>query len=109
MRVHTHAHVLDIVARQRATNFTPGSRWSYNNTGFNLAAIIVQRVSGAPFPEFTRTQLFEPLGMSHTSWRDDHTRIVKGRAMAYATRSDGFHTLMPFEDVYGNGGLLSTV
>ncbi len=108
-RVHTHAHVLEIVSRQRATNFTPGTQWSYSNTGFNLAAIIVQRVSGMPFPEFTRTRLFQPLGMTRTSWRDDYTRIVKGRAMAYNSRDDGFHTLMPFENVYGNGGLLTTV
>ena len=40
-RVHTHAHVLDIVSRQRALNFTPGTRYSYSNTGYNLAAIIV--------------------------------------------------------------------
>ncbi len=107
-RVHTHAHVLDIVSRQTALNFTPGTRWSYSNTGFNLAAIIVSRVSGLSFPEFTRTRLFAPLGMTHTSWRDDHTRIVKGRAIAYADR-DGFHTDMPFENVFGNGGLLTTV
>jgi CubicO group peptidase (beta-lactamase class C family) len=119
-RVHTHAHVLDIVSRQRSTNFTPGTKWSYSNTGFNLAAIIVSRVSGMSFAEFTRTRLFQPLGMTHTSWRDDYTRIVKGRAMAYSPprasvsesrglKSDGFHTLMPFENVYGNGGLLTTV
>jgi CubicO group peptidase (beta-lactamase class C family) len=108
-RVHTHAHMLEIVSRQRATNFTPGTNWSYSNTGFNLAAIIVERVSGMPFPEFTRTRLFQPLGMTHTSWRDDYTRIVRGRAMAYNSRDGEFHTLMPFENVYGNGGLLTTV
>ena len=108
-RVHTHAHVLEIVSRQRALNFTPGTQWSYSNTGFNLAAIIVQRVSGMPFPEFTRTRLFEPLGMAHTSWRDDFTRIVKGRSLAYSERDGAFHTNMPFENVYGNGGLLTTV
>ena len=108
-RVHTHAHVLDIVSRQHAVNFTPGTRWSYSNTGFNLAAIIVARVSGRTFPEFTRTRLFMPLGMTHTSWRDDYTRIEKGRAIAYRENDDGFHTDMPFENVYGNGGLLTTV
>jgi len=108
-RVHTHAHVLEIVSGQHALNFTPGTRWSYSNTGFNLAAMIVQRVSGTPFPEFTRTRLFQPLGMTHTSWRDDYTRIVKGRAMAYADRNGEFRTDMPFENVYGNGGLLTTV
>ena len=108
-RVHSHAHVLEIVSRQKALNFTPGTHWSYSNTGFNLAAIIVQRVSGMPFPEFTRTRLFQPLGLTHTSWRDDYTRIVKGRALAYAERDGAFHTDMPFENVYGNGGLLTTV
>ena len=61
------------------------------------------------FQEFTRTRLFQPLGMTHTSWRDDYTRIVKGRALAYAERDGVFHTDMPFENVYGNGGLLTTV
>ncbi len=70
--------------------------------------MIVTRVSGQPFPEFTRDRLFVPLGMTHTSWRDDFTRIVKGRAIAYSGNSD-FHADMPFEDVYGNGGLLTTV
>jgi CubicO group peptidase (beta-lactamase class C family) len=108
-RAHTHAHVLEIVSRQRALNFTPGTRWSYSNTGFNLAAIIVERVSGRSFQEFTRDRLFQPLGMTHTSWRDDYTRIVKGRALAYNERGGAFHTDMPFENVYGNGGLLTTV
>ena len=101
--------MLDIVGRQRALNFPPGTRWSYSNTGYNLAAIIVSRVSGESFAEFTRKRIFEPLGMTRTSWRDDYTRIVKDRAIAYADRADGFGTDMPFENVHGNGGLLTTV
>jgi CubicO group peptidase (beta-lactamase class C family) len=107
-RAYTHAHVLEIVSGQRALNFIPGTRWSYSNTGFNLAAMIVERVSGQTFQAFTHDRLFQPLGMAHTSWRDDYTRIVKGRAIAYSER-DGFHTDMPFENVFGNGGLLTTV
>src|SRR6476620_7609225 len=38
-REYTHGHVLDIVSRQQSLNFEPGSKWSYSNTGFNLAAI----------------------------------------------------------------------
>ena len=91
-RAYTHAHVLEIVSHQKAVNFTPGTKWSYSNTGFNLAAIIVSRVSGMPFAEFTRQRLFGPLGMTHTSWRDDFTRILKNRAMAYSDRSGEFHT-----------------
>jgi CubicO group peptidase (beta-lactamase class C family) len=108
-RVHTHAHVLDIVHHQESLNFPPGERFSYSNTGFNLAAIIVARVSGKPFPEFTHERLFAPLDMESTSWRDDFTRVVKGRAIAYEEQRGVFHTDMPFENVYGNGGLLTTV
>lgn len=108
-RVHSHANVLEIVSRQESLNFPPGSRWSYTNTGFNLAAIVVERVSGTSFQDFTRERLFAPLGMTHTSWRDDYTRIVKGRAVAYDQKGDEFRTDMPFENVYGNGGLLTTV
>ena len=108
-RVHTHAHVLDIVKRQRSLNFPSGTRYSYSNTGYNLAAIIVSRVSGESFAEFSRKRLFEPLGMAHTSWRDDYTRVVKGRAIAYSAAALGFSQDMPFENVHGNGGLLTTV
>jgi len=108
-RAHTHAHVLDIVSRQRALNFEPGAHHSYSNTGYNLAAILVARVSGQPFADFTRTRLFEPLGMARTSWRDDHRRIVRGRATAYVQNRGEWRILMPFEDVHGNGGLLTTV
>jgi CubicO group peptidase (beta-lactamase class C family) len=107
-RVYTHDHVLDIVSRQKALNFTPGTQWSYSNTGFNLAAVIVSRVSGMPFADFVRERIFKPRGMTHTSWRDDYTRIVKGRAIAYDERDGAVHTDMPFENVYGNGGLLTT-
>ena len=108
-RVHTHAHVLDIVSRQRSLNFPSGTRYSYSNTGYNLSAIIVARVSGESFAEFSRKRVFEPLGMSKTSWRDDYTRIVKDRAIAYADTRDGYRLDMPFENVHGNGGLLTTV
>ena len=108
-RVYTQDHVLDIASRQGALNFEPGTYWSYSNTGYNLAAIIVSRVSGRPFAEFCRLRIFEPLGMRHTSWRDDFRRIVKGRATAYEAVKNGYEQDMPFENVYGNGGLLTTV
>ena len=108
-RVHTHAHVLDIVARQKALNFPSGTQYSYSNTGYNLSAVIVSRASGKSFAEFSKERIFGPAGMTHTSWRDDHTRIVKGRAIAYSQAPGGWRQNMPFENVHGNGGLLTTV
>jgi CubicO group peptidase (beta-lactamase class C family) len=108
-RTHTHDHVLDILSRQRGLNFEPGAEYSYSNSGYNLAAIIVGRVSGMPFAEFSRRHIFEPLGMKDTQWRDDYTRIVRGRSSAYAVAGDGFAIDRPIENVHGNGGLLTTV
>ena len=108
-RTHTHAHVIDILSRQRALNFPPGDQYSYSNSGYNLLAVVVDRVSGMPFAEFSRKNIFEPLGMKNTQWRDDWTRIVKGRAIAYTARGNGFAIDNPIENVVGNGGLLTTV
>ena len=101
--------VLDILSRQRALDFTPGTRWSYSNSGYTLAAVLVSRVSGMPFPEFTRRRIFDPIGMTSTSFRDDWTQIVKRRADGYTQRGNGFARQMSIENVYGNGGLLTTV
>jgi hypothetical protein len=108
-RIHSHADVLDVLSRQRALNFPPDTNWSYSNSGYNLAAILVSRVSGMSFADFTRIRIFEPLGMSDTSWRDDFTRIVKRRAVGYSERQGTFSISMPFENVHGNGGLLTTI
>jgi CubicO group peptidase (beta-lactamase class C family) len=113
-RVYDNEIALDIAARQRALNYRPGELYSYTNTGYNLLAVIVGRVSGVPLAQFTRTRLFEPLGLTRTSWRDDFTRVVPGRAVAYEARSDSaggipFRMDMPFENAHGNGGLLTTV
>ncbi|HYC50472.1 MAG TPA: serine hydrolase domain-containing protein, partial [Gemmatimonadaceae bacterium] len=75
-----------------------------------LAAMLVERVAGMSLPQFTRTRFFGPLGMTSTSWRDDYGRIVKHRATAYTGVSNvGFRQDMPFENVYGNSSLLTTV
>lgn len=109
-RVHTHDHMLDIVRRQEALNYPPGTFYSYTNTGYNLQAVLVERVSGMSFADFSRERIFEPLGLEDTQWRDDYTRVVRGRAQAYApVRGGGVRIDMPYENVHGNGGLLTTV
>ena len=42
----TEADVLEMATRQRALNFEPGAEFSYSNTGYTLAGVIVRRVSG---------------------------------------------------------------
>ena len=109
-RVINQDLVLDVITHQRALDFTPGSEYSYSNSGYNLAAIIVERVSKQKFPEFVEARLFKPLDMKDSSWRDDYQRVVPGRAQAYSRQGSGPWRLnMPFMNVYGNGGMLTTV
>ena len=108
-REYTHAYVLEILSRQKALNYTPGTAWSYTNSGYNLLAMLIERVTKSSLQVFSRKELFEPLGMKDTQWRDHFRKIVPNRAIAYATHEGGWEQMMPFEDVYGNGGLLTTV
>jgi len=109
-RVINQDLAFDVITHQRALDFTPGSEYSYSNSGYNLAAIIVERVSKQKFPAFVEERLFKPLDMKNSSWRDDYQRIVPGRAQAYARQGNGPWRLnMPFMNVYGNGGMLTTV
>jgi CubicO group peptidase (beta-lactamase class C family) len=107
--VVTHADVLDIVARQRQLNHAPGAHFGYTNTGYGLLALIVERVSGRTFADFTRERLFVPLGMTSTGWRDDFRRPVPHRATAYRRAGAAFAEAMPFESTIGHAGLLTTV
>lgn len=113
-RVTSENDVLEMMSRQRTLNHPVGTQFSYTNTGYNLAVLLVERASHESFPVFTKRELFDPIGMTHTQWRDNFARIVKGRALAYSqafTPPDLFRLQldMPFENAYGNGGLLTTV
>ena len=109
-QVHSPLTTLDLVVHQKMLNFPPGSDYLYSNTGYALAALIIERVSGKTLQEFTQERLFKPLGMTHTQLRDDFTRVVPNRATAYnGSEAGGFHQDMPFTNMIGNGGVLSTM
>jgi CubicO group peptidase (beta-lactamase class C family) len=108
-RATNNQDVLAIAARQKELNFAPGTHYLYSNTNYNLAAIIIARVSGQSLADFTRQRIFVPLGMTHSSWRDDHTRLAVGRTGGYDAAGTGFRNNRVIEDAYGNGGLVTTV
>jgi CubicO group peptidase (beta-lactamase class C family) len=110
--VVTQSDVLDITSRQQALNFEPGTRYLYSNTGYTLLAVVVERVSGQSFREFTSEQIFQPLGMYQTHFQDDHRRIVKNRAWAYEPHRNGEYGMrnsVPVFDVVGASSLFTTV
>jgi CubicO group peptidase (beta-lactamase class C family) len=106
----TEADVLEIVARQKALNFVPGTEYLYSNTGYTLAGTIVNRVTGKSLREFADERIFKPLGMTNTHFHDDYTMVVKGRAAAYRRGADGkWHVSLPNYDTYGATSLFTTV
>ena len=107
-RVYTQELGYDIIFRQKSLNFFPGSQYSYSNSNYMMLTLIVERVSGLSLAQFTAERFFRPMGMSQTSWRDNHRAIVAGRATAYDKRDGKFLLNMPFEDLHGPGGLLTT-
>jgi CubicO group peptidase (beta-lactamase class C family) len=110
-RVVTQNIALDVISRQRGLDFTPGAEYSYSNSGYQLAAIIVERVSKQKFGAFVEERLFKPLGMTKSSWREDYQKLVPGRAQAYSRSGEKapWRLSMPIMNVVGNGGMLTTV
>ncbi len=110
-RVVSQAVALDVIYRQKYLDFVPGAEYSYSNSGYQLAAEIVERVSKQKFGDFVGERIFKPLGMTKSSWRDNYQRIVPGRAQGYAKAGPTAPWMlnMPFMNVVGNGGMLTTV
>ena len=49
--------------------YAPGTTPAYSNYGAGLASYIVQRISGIPFEEYVERNIFAPLNMTHSSFR----------------------------------------
>jgi CubicO group peptidase (beta-lactamase class C family) len=107
-KVYTLDLALQIISRQKTTNFKPGAEYSYSNSNYSLLVAIVERVSKQSLEDFTEERIFEPLGMNNTRWRSNFREIIPGRAQAYSKSYDYYELQMPFENIYGHGGLLTT-
>jgi CubicO group peptidase (beta-lactamase class C family) len=105
----TDADAMGVVRRQRELNFVPGTEYGYSNTNYLLASKIVERASGQRFPAFVQSRIFGPLGMTHSSLRDDVTLVVPGRAAGYTRDGAGWRASMPNFDVLGSTNLETTV
>lgn len=69
-RNHTLAEATMAVS-QRPLDFEPGSRWSYCNLGLDTLGRIIEVVSGVPYEQFLHARVFEPLGMTDTTFYPD--------------------------------------
>ncbi|ATE55033.1 serine hydrolase domain-containing protein [Actinosynnema pretiosum] len=100
-----------VVTRVNPTSLAsdPGARYHYTNTNFHLAALVVQRVTGEPFADYLRDNVFAPLGMRGTTaitttdeLPDD---VADGHVFAYGA---SIPATEPSRFVAGSDGIVTT-
>ena len=97
------------------SGYIPGSRYIYSNTGAALAARVLELSVGVAYPEYTQTQLFDPLSMHNTFWfyESEHKGNPVATGYTHRTRdggvSDNITPVERFESsLYPDGGLKSS-
>lgn len=105
------AQVLRRMASLDSTDFPPGTRFRYSNTGYAVLAMVVEKRSGLRFAEFLKTRIFDRVGMPWTLAREDGRAAVARRAYGHSrrdniwVRTDQSGT----SAVLGDGGVYSSV
>ena len=100
-----------LVARIAAApfDFAPGEALIYNNSGYFLLGLIIEKVSGMSYEDYVEQKLFAKLGMSRSSYCSN-SEVVPRRAHGYALRNAGL-VRAPYTDhtwPYSAGSLCST-
>src|SRR5919106_4909558 len=101
-----------LVARIAAEpfDFAPGEALIYNNSGYFLLGLIVEKVSGMSYEKYVEEKLFARLGMHRSSYCSN-SRVVARRAHGYQLTNEGL-ARAPYLDhtwPYAAGSLCSTV
>jgi CubicO group peptidase (beta-lactamase class C family) len=98
-------------ARQSGRNFAPGEAMIYNNGGYHLVSVAIERAGGAPFEDQLKTRLFDPVGMADTtSLPSDHVILPGMATMHVPSPTGGWRRgLFPSEEVRGEGAIVSTI
>lgn len=66
-KIATNQDIVEIMHKHHSElYFEPGTRWAYSNTGYDLLAVVVERVSGRSFEDFLQKFIFKPLKMDNT-------------------------------------------
>ena len=104
----TAAFVLDYLGN-RPLDARPGTEWQYSNSGFYLAGMIIERVSGQPWGTYVRDEIARPLGLDATASCD--SLPPGGHATGYRASGADFQPEEFYAEagVQGDGGLCSTV
>lgn len=101
--------ILDLLKRQPALQNAPGAEFNYNNTGYSLLALIVERVSRQTFPDFLQQNVFTPLGMNNTLIRSTPGMIVPNSSQGYVFAEGRFREAQDLGASMGAGGIYTTL
>jgi CubicO group peptidase (beta-lactamase class C family) len=107
---YTNDMIVELLKSQQGLNFKPGEKFLYSNGGYILLAEIIKRVSGQSLKDFARQYLFDPLGMTHTFFQDDQTKIYSHKVSGYLQSEDrSYYEPIDLNNSYGSGNLHCTV
>jgi len=92
-------------------NAPPGTNWIYNNGGFLMLSVAIERISGRTLEEFLRERIFDPIGMYETLLRRSESGFVPNSAALHTKNGGSEYQRSPFfgTDFAGEGGIVSTV
>jgi CubicO group peptidase (beta-lactamase class C family) len=79
----TFEKVLHIVKAQKQLAFPPGDRFQDSNTNYDLLAETIKRATGRPFSDWAWENIFKPLKMTRTQFRDNSRSIYDDQACSY--------------------------
>ncbi|KAJ3173888.1 hypothetical protein HDU87_007298 [Geranomyces variabilis] len=95
----------------KASEFTPGAKWSYSNSNYIVLVMIIEKVLNSRLENYVREHLLLPLGMHNTDY-EVTGECIADFAHGYRCGADGGWTTAPFlhmSHVRAVGGLYSTV
>ncbi|WP_305782588.1 serine hydrolase domain-containing protein [Symbioplanes lichenis] len=85
--VHRPQDLVDL-ALAKPARFEPGTGWSYSNTNYVLARLLIEAVTGRPFPEEMHRLILGPLALSGTVVPDASPELPEPYAHAYYRHGD---------------------
>ena len=91
-------------------NFEPGTDWSYSNTNFILAGLIINRITGKDAVEVIREKILDPLGMTHTFMKNFEEYPLDSKAHGHTF--DEYGNIVPYElneRFWTAGGIVSNL
>lgn len=107
---YTDKEVIKWLINQQSTNFKPGEKHLYSNSGYWLLSQIVEKVYGDNMAIFAQKEIFNPLKMNNTHFHNNHNQIVKNRASGYMPNDkNGYEISMTTLDMIGDGGIFTTI